>query len=132
MVLAMRELLLVAGGGALGSLARHGISEWTRERFGESFPWGTLFVNVTGSLVLGLVLGLTLSGRTSRQVRLFVGAGAMGAFTTFSTFSYETWALVEEGRWLAAALNVLTNLLVGLAAAAVGFGLGRSAGAAVG
>ena len=128
----MRELLLVAGGGALGSVARYGIGEWTRARFGESFPWGTLAVNVTGSLLLGLVLGLALAGRTSRSARAFVGAGFMGAFTTFSTFSCETYALVESGKIAPAVVNVLANLLVGLVAAAVGFALGKSLGPSLG
>lgn len=124
----MRELLLVAGGGALGSMARYGISEWTRSRFGERFPWGTFAVNVSGSLLLGLILGLALTGKTSREARAFLGAGFMGAFTTFSTFSLETWALFESGKLAAAALNVIGNLGLGLVGAAAGFALGRTLG----
>jgi fluoride exporter len=132
MVAAMRELLLVAGGGAFGSLARYGIGEWTRTRFGESFPWGTLVVNVAGSLLLGLLLGLALSGKTSRPTRALIGTGFLGAFTTFSTFSAESYALIEGGKLGAAAANVSANLVVGLLAAALGFALGRSLGAALG
>lgn len=127
----MRELMLVAGGGALGSLARYGISEWARKRFGEAFPWGTLAVNLTGSLLLGLLLGLALAGKTSRSARALAGAGFMGAFTTFSTFSCETWALVEDGKLGAAAINIVANVAVGLCAAALGVIAGRSMGEAV-
>lgn len=127
----MREILLVAGGGALGAVARYGVGEWARARFGEAFPWGTLVVNVAGSLLLGLLLGLALTGKASRPTRALFGTGFLGAFTTFSTFSCESYALFEGGKVGAAALNLSANLVVGLVAAAVGLALGRALGAAL-
>jgi CrcB protein len=114
----MREVLLVAACGAVGSLARYGLSEWLARR--TTFPYATLVVNVTGSFVLGLVLGLALAGKLSQQARAAVGAGFLGAYTTFSTFSVETVTLVKEGRHGAAAANLALNLGLGLAAAWLG------------
>ena len=92
---------------------------------GTRFPWGTLAVNVAGSLVLGFLLGASLA-RTGAApaARAFWGIGILGAFTTFSTFSYETVALLQVGDWKAAAANVALNVGLGLAAVVLGLRLG--------
>lgn len=96
-------LAYVALGGALGALARYGISGWVYDRMGENFPWGTLAVNLVGCLALGLVIRWLQVSAVAPEVRPFLTIGVLGAFTTFSTFSYETVALLQEGQWLRAA-----------------------------
>ncbi len=110
-------LLVVAVGGVLGSLGRYGL--------GVARPGllTTLVVNVLGSFLLGLLVGLRPHGRWSRP---FLGTGVLGGFTTFSTFSYETLLLVEDGHWTRAAVYALGSLALGLAAVAAGASLGAS------
>ena len=93
--------------------------------YGGRFPWGTLAVNVLGSLLLGLVLGAGASGAASAEVLTLVGTGFCGALTTYSTFSFETVRLVEEGAFAAAVGNVLLSLGCGLGAGALGWMLGQ-------
>jgi CrcB protein len=108
-------VLLVAAGAAVGAPLRYLVDRLVQRRRNSAFPWGTLTVNVVGSFVLGL---LTVS--TDRTVTLLFGVGFCGAFTTYSTFGYETIRLAEDGAQLYAALNVLVSLGAGLAAATVG------------
>ena len=114
----MSDLLLVALGGALGAPARYLADRWVSART-DGFPWGTIAVNVVGSLLLGV-----LAAAASPSLLTLGGTGFCGALTTFSTFSYETVRLVEEGRSRAAVVNVALSLLVGLAACAAGYALG--------
>jgi CrcB protein len=118
-------LLAVAAGGAIGAVLRYLLSGWVQGVGGARFPWGTLAVNVVGSFALGLLmaglLGHTVTGGTTRT---FWTIGVLGAFTTFSTFSYETLALLSVGDWTAGIANVAANLGLGLAAALVGLRLG--------
>lgn len=113
-------VLLVAAGAAVGAPLRYVVDRWVQTRLGAGFPWGTLVVNVVGSFVLGLVIG---SGSAGDEVIALVGTGFCGALTTYSTFSYETLRLLEDGaRWRAVA-NVLVSMAAGLAAAALGWTL---------
>ncbi len=114
---------MVAVGGALGAAGRYRITEWAKGKWGDAFPWGTLIVNVAGSLMLGLLLGLVLTGKLPKWSRYAAGAGFMGALTTFSTFSVDTVLLLRAGKVAAALGNVTANVLVGLVAAAVGLWL---------
>ncbi|MEE8572312.1 MAG: fluoride efflux transporter CrcB [Gemmatimonadota bacterium] len=116
-------LAYVALGGALGALARYGISGWVYERMGETFPWGTVVVNVLGCLALGAVVRWLQVSAVSPEVRPFLTIGLLGAFTTFSTFSYETVALLQEGQWLRAGLYVGGSVALGLIAMVVGMAL---------
>ncbi len=114
-------LLIVFG--ALGTLARYGVAVATQTwlpRSAQGFPWATLTVNVIGSFVLALVVFLALGGRVSQDVRLAVGTGFCGAFTTFSTFALETDALLTRGAFLEVALYVMGNLLLGFMAVLLG------------
>ncbi len=113
--------LLVALGAAVGAPLRYLTDRYVQARYGTGFPWGTLAVNVTGSLILGLVLGLPLSpGLTA-----LIGTGFCGALTTYSTFSWETLTLARRGDRATAFAYALLSLLAGLAAAALGLTLGR-------
>lgn len=111
--------LWVALGGALGSVARFGASGFVSRIAGGTLPWGTLLVNVTGSLLIGLVAGLWFSdGRLmlSADARAFLMIGVLGGFTTFSTFSLETLNLARDGEWLWASANVAGSIALCLLA----------------
>lgn len=121
------HLLYVAVGGALGAVARALISLWLR----NGFPWATLTVNVTGSLIIGVVLGyMTLKTETPHAIRFLFATGFCGAFTTFSTFSYETLALLEQQRWTAGLGNIALNVLLCLTATWLGIKLAISVASA--
>jgi CrcB protein len=112
----MTTVLLVGVGGFLGANVRFGISAWARRRHGARFPVGTLIANLSGSFLIGLILGLI----DDRELRLLLASGFLGAETTFSTFAVETAALSEAGSGRRAAVNILVNTLGSLAAAAAG------------
>jgi CrcB protein len=120
------ELVLVAAGGAIGSLVRYLASGFVqRLDLWGSFPAGTLSVNLVGCAVLGLLGGLSDSRFLfGPNARLFVFIGILGGFTTFSTFSYETIALIRGGEAMKAALNVGASLLLCLAGTWLGYGVG--------
>jgi fluoride exporter len=122
----LRTIIGVALAGAVGAVLRWGLGTAIGERF-PSFPWATMFINVTGSFMLGLLF-VVLTERTtsSPATRLALTTGLMGAYTTFSTFSLETFRLMEDGSYAAAGLNVAGNLALGLLAVALGVGLGRA------
>jgi CrcB protein len=111
----------LALGGAFGTLARYGASHWIHSWTGHALPWGTWVINVLGSLLLGLTMRLGEEITLSPEVRGLLAVGFLGAFTTFSTFSFETLALVQEGAWLRVALYSLGSVMLGLAAAGLGW-----------
>lgn len=115
--------LLVAVFGAIGAPARYLVDSFVRDRTGGQFPYGTLTVNLVGSLLLGLLTGLTLHDGMSPAVKVALGTGFCGALTTWSTWSFESIRLVEEGSLGLALRNLVGSLALGLAAAAVGLGL---------
>jgi CrcB protein len=116
-------VLLVALAGALGALARYGVHGLVQSRTASRFPYGTVVVNITGSFVLGLLVGLATYQGLDADVRTVVGTGFIGAYTTFSSFSYDTFGLWEEGDTRAAVGNALGSVVVGLVAATAGFAL---------
>jgi CrcB protein len=122
-VVAVRDLAVIAVAGAFGSLSRYGTTLWAQRRWGDTFPYGTLIVNIAGSFLLGLVLGMALAGKLPKLAKLGVGTGFLGAFTTFSTFSVDTMLLLKAGKLASAAGNIALNLAIGLAAAGLGFWL---------
>ena len=115
------QLLLVFIGGGLGAISRFLVTTTLAGKLGN-FPLGTLAANFFGSLLMGLVIGL-LAGRYE-SIRLFVAVGFLGGFTTFSSFSAETLALIQSGQIFAAAANIIVSVGAGLAACAVGLKLG--------
>lgn len=119
---ALTTLVLVALGGALGSVARVLVAQVVAMHLGDSFPWGTLIVNVSGALLIGALLPLlaeiqaaVVSGSGSPGVALLI-VGLVGSYTTVSSFSLQTFALMEEGAWRAAAANVLASVVLCLGA----------------
>ena len=114
-------LIYLALGGVIGTLLRYGVGGWVHSWAGTALPWGTLVINVVGSLVLGFTMRASQSLLISPELRAFITIGVCGAFTTFSTYTYETVALMQKGEWLRAALYALGSLLVGLLAVIAGF-----------
>ena len=117
----MTKLLLVFTGGGLGAVCRFLLTTALAGKLGN-FPLGTLAANFFGSLLMGLVVGI-LAGRFE-SLRLFVAVGFLGGFTTFSSFSAETLALIQNGQIFAAAANIIVSVAAGLAACAVGIKVG--------
>jgi CrcB protein len=118
-------LALVMLGAAVGAPSRWLLDRAVQSRHDSVFPWGTFTINVTGSLLLGLVLGATAVGPGSAALVALAGTGFCGGFTTFSTFGFETVRLLEEGSYLEATLNVVASLVAGLAAAYAGWALAQ-------
>ena len=121
----MREILWVGVGGFIGANARYLIGAWVGTRMGSAFPYGTFVINISGSFILGVIMGLVEVRTLSPSFRLAAGVGFVGAYTTFSTFTYETIRLVEDGSSLLALTNVFGSLLIGLAATIAGLATGR-------
>jgi fluoride exporter len=115
--------LLVGLGAAFGAVARYVLDQAVTRRRGSTFPAGTWLINITGSFILGLLTGLAAHHGLSDQVVTVIGTGVCGGYTTFSTFSYETVRLSEDGAGLVAVGNVVGSIAAGLAAAALGLGL---------
>lgn len=118
----MRELVALGVAGALGTVSRYALGGAVHRLFGAALPYGTLAVNVLGCFALGLVMRVgMISDVITPGARMVVAVGFLGAFTTFSTFGYETFRYVEDGAWRLALTNVAANLVLGLAAVWLGF-----------
>lgn len=117
-------LLAVALGGFVGAPSRYLVDRAISARTQSDLPWGTAAVNISGSFLLGLASGLALAHHLSPLGMALLGTGFCGAYTTFSTFSFESVRLLEDGQVLEAAANVLASLALGLAGAAAGLALG--------
>jgi CrcB protein len=118
--------LLVIAGAVVGAPLRYLTDRAVQARHDTVFPWGTFAVNVVGCLVLGVVTGAVMGGAASPRVQLLLGTGLCGALTTYSTFSYETLRLAEEGARFYAAANVVASVVAGLGAAFVGAAVARA------
>lgn len=122
----MLQLLAIAGGGALGAVFRFGMSNGIYRLLGRDFPYGTLAVNVIGSLLMGVLFTLLVERMdVSAEWRAGILVGLLGAFTTFSTFSFETLALFDAGAPIKALLNIIASVVFCLAATWFGMILGR-------
>jgi CrcB protein len=122
----------IAIGSAFGGVSRYWLSGVLARAFGETFPWGTLLVNVSGSLVIGIVAALTMpDGRffIGSTARLAVMAGFLGGYTTFSSFSLQTLALMQDGEWGLAGANIALSVIACLAAVWAGYALGNAVNA---
>ncbi|MDV2990170.1 MAG: fluoride efflux transporter CrcB [Dehalogenimonas sp.] len=125
----MNIVLMIGVAGALGAVSRYALSGSVYALLGQSFAYGTLVVNVLGSLAIGLVMQLGIAtDMFSPNVRTAVAVGFLGAFTTFSTFSYETVQMIQDGAWGPALLNILANVTICIIAVLAGVYLGKLIG----
>ena len=123
----MITYLWIALGGALGSVARFWLATAIGQRFGETFPWGTILVNVSGSFLIGLLAAATgPEGRwpLSSSMRVFFMVGICGGYTTFSSFSVQTLNLLQAGKWLPAGANIVLSVVLCLVGVWLGYLLG--------
>lgn len=119
----MALAILVGLAASLGALARYLLDQAVSRHWESALPWGTFVINISGSFILGLLTGLAAHQGLPVHVLTVLGTGICGGYTTFSTFSYETTRLAEDGSALAAAGNIVGSLAAGLLAAAAGLGL---------
>ena len=123
----MREFLFIAGFGALGCVARFSLSSWVYSWMGRDFPYGTFAVNIIGAFFIGFVMEFSLrSTLISQNLRIGLTIGFMGGLTTFSTFSYETFKLLEDGQFMVALTNMLLSVAVCLLLTWLGIHAARS------
>jgi CrcB protein len=121
------RVALVALGGAIGSVARYGVGALAAQLLGPTFPWGTLFVNLSGSFLIALVMHVALTGTAiSLEMRIFLTTGIMGGFTTYSSFNYETLALIDQRAYALASLNLAATVVGCLLAGVLGLASGRA------
>ena len=119
-------MLMIALGAAVGANLRYALSLWAAEQWGVAFPYGTLLINVSGSFAIGVVMIVLTTRLTIGDFwRPLLVTGLLGGFTTFSTFSYETYGLLISGSWLAAGLNSVGSVGMGLLGVFLGAGLAR-------
>lgn len=123
----LKTLLLIAAGGALGSVGRHGFNQLAAKLMGTDFPWGTMGVNIIGSLLIGVTVGLlAFATEWSQDVRAFAVVGVLGGFTTFSAFSLDAILLWERGALVPLFGYILGSLILSLAATFGGLALVRN------
>jgi fluoride exporter len=123
----MLTIILIMVGAGLGATARFLLAQWAAARFGASFPYGTLLINISGSFLLGFIYTILLRANpaTAPLARAFLGVGLLGGYTTFSSFSYETSQLLLEGNLLGAIVNPLASVLGGIVVCMFGIALGN-------
>ena len=127
MAFSMTHILLVAAGGALGSVLRYLVGLWTLRSFGPSFPWGTLTVNVTGSFLIGVFAEvIARKFGASAEMRVFLITGILGGYTTFSAFSLDAITLLERGEPVTALIYVASSVLLSALAVFAGLALMRA------
>ena len=122
----IQQWLWIGFAGALGALARYSLTGLVQNLLGPGFPWGTAFVNVLGSFLFGVIWSLA-EGRLALtpQTRTIVLTGFMGAFTTFSTFMFETGGLMRDAQWTLAFGNIALQVIIGLACLFAGLAVGQ-------
>ncbi len=124
----MGTLILVMAGGAVGAGARHLVGRASLSLFGPGYPWGTLAVNIVGSLAMGVLAGMLARGLVAggEAARLLIGVGLLGGFTTFSAFSLDAVLMAERGGWIAALPYILASVIGSIVALVAGLQLVRA------
>ena len=124
----MGTLILVMAGGAVGAGARHLVGRASLSLFGPGYPWGTLAVNIVGSLAMGVLAGMLARGLVAggEAARLLIGVGVLGGFTTFSAFSLDAVLMAERGGWIAALPYILASVIGSIVALVAGLQLVRA------
>lgn len=122
----MEKFLLISVGAVFGANFRYWIGDWAAQKFGTSFPFGTLIINFTGCLLIGLFLTLaTERWMIDARWRLLFSVGFLGAYTTFSTYAYESLNLLIKGQWLAGSINIFGSAFLGLLGVWIGVYFGK-------
>jgi CrcB protein len=116
----MKIVIVIGTGSFIGGALRFLLSQFVQSKFLSAFPYGTLTVNITGCLLIGLVFGLADRGNITQEWRMFLATGLLGGFTTFSAFSNETIAMLRDGQFIYAATYVAASVVMGLAATFIG------------
>lgn len=123
---ALDKYLIISIGAILGANARYLLGGWVAERWGTSFPYSTLVINLTGSFLLGVFLAFSTEHiLLDPRYRLLIAVGFLGAYTTFSTYTYESVDLLLSGNWGAGLLNLFGSAILGAAAVVFGIMIGR-------
>jgi CrcB protein len=122
----MEKVLYISIGAMLGANARYWIGDWAAQKWGTAFPYGTLIINITGSLLLGFFITIaTERFLIDPRLRILIAVGFFGAYTTFSTYAMESFNLLSNGQWLYGLFNLLGSTILGVLAAALGVYLGK-------
>ena len=122
----MEKFLWISIGAVAGANLRYWVGGWAVDRFGGSFPYGTLLINISGSLILGVILGMVSSHYViDPRLRLLLTIGFLGSYTTFSTFTYESVAMLQQGQWLLGLFNLIGSSILGGLAAILGLWIGK-------
>jgi CrcB protein len=122
----MDKVLWISIGAVLGANLRYWVGDWAAQRFGSGFPYGTLLINLTGSFLLGLIVSMSMENFIiDPRLRLLLTIGFLGSYTTFSTYAYESIALISLGQWGLGLFNLLGSSLLGALFAILGIWLGK-------
>ena len=121
----MLKYVVIGIGGFAGAIARHALGSYIGSRLGVRFPYGTFVINVSGSFLIGFILVLLSRTTASQYWHYMIPIGFIGAYTTFSTFEYETFRAIQEGQPMTGLLNVVLSLIIGFVAVWAGSALGR-------
>ena len=122
----MDKVLWISIGAVLGANLRYWVGEWAAQRFGSGFPYGTLLINLSGSFLLGLIVSMSMENFIiDPRLRLLLTIGFLGSYTTFSTYAYESIALISQGQWGLGLFNLLGSSLLGGLLAILGIWLGK-------
>ncbi len=123
----MEKFIIISAGAILGANARYWIGDWAARKFGASFPYGTFIINLTGSFLIGFFLTLiTERFMIDPRWRLLIAVGFLGAYTTFSTYAYESFSLIFNGQWTTGLINLLGSTFLGVLAVGLGVYLGKA------
>ena len=122
----MKELIIIGFGGFVGAILRYLVSGWIQNLSNSQFPFGTLTVNSIGCFIIGFLAGIFQHAIISPELRMFITIGFLGAFTTFSTFSYETMMLLKSGVPWEAFINIIVSFTMGLILVYLGYSLGQT------
>ncbi len=122
----MEKVLWISMGAVLGANLRYWVGDWAAQRFGSGFPYGTLLINLTGSFLLGLIVSMSMENFIiDPRLRLLITIGFLGSYTTFSTYAYESIALISQGQWGLGLFNLIGSSLLGALFAVLGIWLGK-------
>jgi CrcB protein len=122
----LKQLIFIAIAGALGTVSRYGLSQFTHSILGKNFPWGTLVINVAGCFIIGLLATLFADTNAfSKEIQLAATVGFLGAFTTFSAFSYDSYTFFSSGTWEMGLMNIAANIIIGMLAVMGGVGAAK-------